>query len=225
MIPLGVLLINRVYNINMKNTRKGFIVPVIVTVFALLVLVGGAYYYSHTYKVGPGLPPENFDWSKVQGPTNTATANNMATTTNNWKVYTNAEYGFEFKYPLIFTIIDEGETIPRVIPHQWWIRFENLGQKGNLDISITEDTLVDVDVKNIPYKFGEDGGRATEQVIVGGKKGILFNDSYERVLANTVRLSLGNNQLQISFSSRGDDLFYSNREMIDLILSTFKFAN
>jgi hypothetical protein len=66
----------------MKNTQRGFIVPLVIAIIALLAVGGGVYVYTKNHS------------------TNTA-----ATTTPqvaSLKTYTNSKYGFQFKYPQEF---------------------------------------------------------------------------------------------------------------------------
>ncbi len=71
--------------------QKGFIVPVLVGIIAILLIGAGAYIYSN---------------KKVS--TQVTEQNNVSTTTDettNWKTYTDTQYGVEFKYPngMVFT--------------------------------------------------------------------------------------------------------------------------
>lgn len=61
----------------MKNLQKGFIVPLILAIIAILIVGGGAYVYLN---------------KKTQ---------------IFWKTYTSEKYGFEFKYPQNLSIITE----------------------------------------------------------------------------------------------------------------------
>ncbi|MBX4198589.1 hypothetical protein KW782_04670, partial [Candidatus Parcubacteria bacterium] len=66
----------------MKNYKKGFAPVVLLIIIAVVAIGGGAYYYTQN-----GVDK-----------TNTQATSTIQTT--NWKTYSNAQYGFEFKYPV-----------------------------------------------------------------------------------------------------------------------------
>lgn len=66
----------------MKNSQKGFVVPILI-VIALLVIGGGIYYYSKNRQ------PLALNYNGVE--------------TKDWKTYTNQKYGFSFNYPPTLT--------------------------------------------------------------------------------------------------------------------------
>lgn len=70
----------------MKNSQKGFVVPLLIVV-AVLAIGGGIYFYSKTKTA-----PSDTD---IQ----TNTQNTTADQTADWRTYTSAEYGISFKYP------------------------------------------------------------------------------------------------------------------------------
>jgi len=80
----------------MKNSQKGFVNIVLVVVIVILVGVVG--YFAFVKKSEPVVqqptPIPTTTQSKTPAPTPTP-----GDETANWKTYTNAEYGFEFKYP------------------------------------------------------------------------------------------------------------------------------
>jgi hypothetical protein len=77
------------YNfIIMKNSQKGFIAPVLITIIALLVIGGGSYIYFNKGNVNQDNP------NKAISTTSTSTD-----VTTDWKTYTNSQYGFTFKHP------------------------------------------------------------------------------------------------------------------------------
>ncbi|HCH59374.1 MAG TPA: hypothetical protein DEV73_02020 [Candidatus Zambryskibacteria bacterium] len=78
----------------MKNSKKGFIVPVLLAVIAVLAIGGGVYIYNKEKAEAPA----TVDTSTQQTNTETPSVNTQADTSN-WKTYTNTQYGFEFKYP------------------------------------------------------------------------------------------------------------------------------
>lgn len=92
----------------MKNKQKGFIVPLLIAVIALLVIGGGVYIYKNKKTEAPAVidtgtqqTNQNQQQTNTQtSPVNTQTNNLPSQTdTSNWKTYTHSEYGFSFKYP------------------------------------------------------------------------------------------------------------------------------
>ena len=86
----------------MNNKQKGFVLPIIITIVALLVLGGGAYIY---------INKKPLDNQAINIPD---VVNNIpistTTKTSDWKVYTNTQYGFEVKYPSGWKITDKSMT-------------------------------------------------------------------------------------------------------------------
>ena len=80
----------------MKNLQKGFVVPLLLGIIALLVIGGGVYIYQNKKAEVPS--------------TNTNTEVNSENVTSNWKTYTNTKYGFEFQYPPTYTAKTENDS-------------------------------------------------------------------------------------------------------------------
>src|SRR5665811_1010016 len=76
----------------MKNSQRGFIIPLLLVIAALL-LTGGAYVYMQ--KQSANKSTEN----PVDQATSTTQSSNSQTA--DWKTYQNEKYGFEVKYPYI----------------------------------------------------------------------------------------------------------------------------
>jgi hypothetical protein len=62
----------------MKNKQRGFIVPFLITIIAIIAVGGGLYYTQSKQK---------------------ASRNNTYNETSSWKTYKNDKYGFKFMYP------------------------------------------------------------------------------------------------------------------------------
>jgi hypothetical protein len=103
----------------MKN-NKGFIVPVLLAIIAVLVVGGGVYVYNDKKSEAPVLPVgEEFQVTdQIQTNTQTESTNGSEPCTNNgsmgtrkcnpsesanWKTYKDEKYGFQFKYPSDWT--------------------------------------------------------------------------------------------------------------------------
>lgn len=196
----------------------GFGLLAIVLFLAIVgLLVGGGLYFNETKKQAQELK------AQIESKNGGATDKTDKIDTSTWKTYTNAQYGFSFKYPPSLTFKSAGETVIGVAPHQWWATFRNASEEGSLGLLITENTPVDVNARTIAQGPGGESQVSTKQVMVGTKTGIQFDASYEGESSTGVRVPLGNHLLGISFSSLKDDMFYANSVLIEQILSTFKF--
>jgi hypothetical protein len=74
----------------MKNLQKGFVVPLIIAIVAVLTIGGGIYYSQKKSEV-----PSN----TISGSNSTASSKNVSDEMSGWKTYRNDQLGFEFKYP------------------------------------------------------------------------------------------------------------------------------
>src|SRR3972149_6316116 len=113
----------------MKNPQKGFIVPLLMVIIAVLVIGSGVYVYKNKKtETSTVVNTETQQSGQNQQQTNTQTPPVSATkqltltqapplfetpiltispsTTAGWKTYTNDKYKFEFKYPPSFVITD-----------------------------------------------------------------------------------------------------------------------
>src|SRR3990167_8783511 len=91
----------------MKNNNKGFILPLLLGIIALLVVGVGVYVYKNKKVEVPIVPETGAQQSDQVQQTNTQTPavntqtnnSNSQSDTSNWKTYKNIKYNFEFKYP------------------------------------------------------------------------------------------------------------------------------
>jgi len=93
----------------MKNSQRGFIVPLI-TIIALLLIGGGAYVYMNKYQ-----QKQNVSTTEANSVSTTTTQNSSITNaTVNWKTYTNNKYGYQIQYPensVISALDSNGHTV------------------------------------------------------------------------------------------------------------------
>ncbi len=106
----------------MKNSQKGFIVPLLLAVIAILVVGSGIYIYS-SKKASTVVP--------------VGVNNNVASSTSNWQTYTNNQYGFSFQYPQNMHIDVLKVSSPRAgfFVSEYYIR--ELNNVRILDVSTT----------------------------------------------------------------------------------------
>lgn len=84
----------------MKNSQKGFIVPLVIGIIALLIIGGGIYIYSNKKVDAPVVINTNLPTQSGQTSTNTTTKTTPTTNAvKDWKIYTNTKYGIEISYP------------------------------------------------------------------------------------------------------------------------------
>ena len=100
----------------MNNSHRGFIVPLLLVIIALLIAGGGAYVYTQTPHAtqSPVTETTTTKQPAVVAPTtqSTLTAQTSDSQTAEWKTYTNTIQGFSFKYPSSWFI---RETLDKTI--------------------------------------------------------------------------------------------------------------
>jgi len=89
----------------MKNKQRGFIVPILIALIALMAVGGGVYVYNQN-KIEMPVDMTN----QVQ---NTNTQNNSIATSD-WKIYLNNEGFYEFSYPKYATTSFAGSVISEI---------------------------------------------------------------------------------------------------------------
>lgn len=124
----------------MKNYKKGFVIPLVIAIIALLGIGGGGYVYvnkknadklenslkkisKNTVVTSTNIVENNENDSKII-PANTTTS-----VVSDWKTYKNEEYGFEFEYPKIYEVMYDshlGGGIPNIGEKQFAIQFQTI---------------------------------------------------------------------------------------------------
>jgi|GEM_PF-6662153 hypothetical protein len=90
------------------STQKGFIIPLIGGIIALLI-AGGIYWAWHNKAANA---PYAQNGVVVQNDAAASSTILTATSTADWKTYINAQYGFTFKYPIDQGLIIEEQMAP-----------------------------------------------------------------------------------------------------------------
>jgi len=98
----------------MKITQRGFIIPLLLVIIAVLLAGGGTYVYVQNKQA-------NQVATVTPTPQATSTTQASGLQVADWKTYTNAKYGFEFKYPSESTV-----KVRQDLNYQY-IRIEKLG--------------------------------------------------------------------------------------------------
>jgi len=139
--------------------------------------------------------------------------------TSNWETYKNEEYGFEFKYPEGWDIIDSNDKIS--VYYKGWRRGLPEGGSG-LDIEIGEITI---------NKFIEDynksdisDGVSLSQIT--DQKDYIFNNIATTKLIGSTAMGIDRNFLFIRHNNKSYVISFHDFDKYHvLILSSFKFTN
>ena len=209
----------------MKNSQKGFIVPVLLVIIALLVVGGGVYVYKNKKVEVPavvdtGTQPTNTNTQTP--PVNTQTKTPTPTPkdeTLSWKIYQNDFFKYEFQYPSGFAIVKQDNYL--------------------ISIVNTSSCINKVDLKIIPSgcwkiysevvdSVGSISGMNVKkyEINIQGVKGLRTElvSQYDAGFANIIVEVNKDNKwyvLRVNFNLSDEK---SVRLLFDKILSTFKFT-
>ena len=145
--------------------------------------------------------------------------------TAGWKTYTNTQYGFEFKYPKDFVII-EGESI-KINPSNW--KDSNNGLFSLRLVSNPQRLDINTYYKNIEQKEKEsDMGlingdltkNATVQKLLSGETVYITRNAYCVIECDLATWAHSNN---IYVFNNGHMDYLKQNEIYNQILTTFKF--
>jgi hypothetical protein len=208
----------------MKN-NKGFIVPLLIAIIAVLVVGGGVYFNYIT-----------------ETPTIINDIERPETNTSNLKTYTNTKDGYSFQYPEKLSLSTSGEVIN--LSHS--IFFDNYA--GGCDLkgdSALSKTLKDFDLSikimpgaiNPPYTFdgsyskgilngkwfyvGAEGcGQTSYYFPIPGNRTLVVTKAEIQILSNEVPKDIKAKITAIPGAIWSDEA----KVILDQILSTFKFT-
>lgn len=131
-------------------------------------------------------------------------------------VYSNDEFGFTFEYPENLTLKEENSPawgFSAVFSNETDSQAPIASDAEEISIYINKDTPVDITTKTITRKGPIE--RSVEQISIGDRKGIIFEDRYEGPWSSkVVQLPLGNDLFQITFSSIDSNGLSSNNAEI-----------
>jgi len=148
----------------MKNSQKGFTIPLIIAIIAVLIIGGGTYAIMHNKQQ----PKE-----KVE-----TIAQNSASTTDNtadWKTYRNEKYGFEFRYPSELSL-DSDFPYTKEQPLYLWLQLTDLMSPMSPDCS----TGIEFDLYK-PNSSGLAQVKSAINVFVGGQVAKESHEVFDQV--------------------------------------------
>lgn len=220
----------------MLNEKSSIITAVLITL--LICLIGGGigmYFIAQKYQRDiTDLQVESDNLKK----SSTSTSNGNELDTSNWATYTNTEYGYSFKYPTGYgildqcynmqteklqdfkdkkslVVVDKNKISEKAIPCESdYVQqfFTVFGAKSPIDLTdaknVTEDNMV-VSDKTIDSEKG---------VLRISKKPTMLDDSYySEILVN-------HNNTGITINWENTDVKGTHDSIIDRIVETFKFS-
>lgn len=120
-----------IHYLHMKTTPRGFIVPILLVIIALVFASGGAYVYTQNKQANP-LVSENTSLPMATSTTQTSDQTTSVTQIPDsqiagWKTYTNTDYGFEVKYPSTWEVQDYKKDSSLPSPDTVGFAPQNLG--------------------------------------------------------------------------------------------------
>lgn len=230
------------YNETMKNLQKGFIVPVLLLIIALLAIGGGAYIYNQKktskVSVNESTTPAR-DIAIADAPRVFSTPTTSAT--SNWKTYSSAKYGYSFNYPQKLSLTSSADEI--YLLHN--INFDNYAGgcdlKGDAPLS---KTLNDFNLSfkivsgqvNPPYVDGtysqgvlngkwsymgaEGCGQTSYYFPITGNRTLVVAKSEVQILSPVVSAEVKAKVLAVPGVISQEE----SKVIFDQILSSFKFA-
>ncbi len=203
----------------MKNSQKGFVVPLIIAIIVLLVISGSVYIYKNKKAEAPAV-------------VNTQTNNSKSTDISSWKTYN--VFDFSFKYPDDWYLNYDSGNI--TIANYKLFSVYNFGTDGPLSpdkmvIQISIDTNLPSE-NNVESWANRIDLSDKRNILIDGVKAIRGKIVYtgeEESGYYTKGESSGDYVIMIRNGNNGYEIVYSpyNSKFIstfDQVLSTFKFT-
>lgn len=186
----------------MNTSQKGFIVPLLLVIIALL-LVGGAYVYTQ--------PKQESQSAK------TSTTETSNTQTTDWKTYSNSKLGFEFQYPPSSSSFGTPNPVEKTTMSGPNEQLKNIQNSVLFNDQLTFISGIQYNRSTgRPMTIDELtlGGSNKKQIVVDGITGIEVSSSQ---IGTVIYLPLPNNEI---FTILGP----LDHTLLDQILSTFRFT-
>lgn len=144
------------------NTKRGLVSLILLVIVAVVVISGGVYYFSQ----------------KTQTPDVKTDTQNTTVGTTDLKTYTNAEYGFEFKYPTTVILSDDVLSGGSDIKETIGLR-EAGGGDGYLGIMIISKPIDEAQKSLRIFEVSTNKVDSTENITINGvvwRKLVVAND-------------------------------------------------
>ena len=227
-------MINLIYNsfmkgylMNKQKSQSGFahLAIIIVLIVALLGTLGFVYWQNFmqtkTSNTAQKTPTENKDSNVIAPVTKTpAVADPMA----DWKTYTNAQYGFSFKYPVDWTVqespTENGNSFPSPVPNTLLVKSPS-GDDMRIWVNIEGGwgyELENFDTVNYTETASANGVALSERDYTPGR-------AQEKSLGYTINLQFdyASNKYLIMAAGADPATLNTSEEIINQIISTWKF--
>jgi hypothetical protein len=226
----------------MKNSQKGFIVPLVIAIIALLAIGGGVYLYKNKKSETPILPistdVQTINQPQQQTNTQTPPANtqtnnsNLQSETLNWKIYSGVNFSFKYPPAWYMNISSPGSiNITNYDPSFYETHGSDAPlSKENIAIHISTFTNLSAD-ETIESWFNQIGLSDQRNILVDGVKAIRGKIIYTGMeesgyyqkgesSGDYVLFLVNGKGYQIVYSPFGSKFIST----FDKILSTFKFT-
>lgn len=183
----------------MKNSQKGFIVPILI-IIVVLIIGGGIYYYSRDSQSIP------INYNGVE--------------TKDWKTYTNQKYGFSFNYPPILTAselspVGESVTVSNPVA---------TNERGSgIAFSVVKGDLLKLKSGSTSSLNLEDRG----EIPIGGYKAkkVFRPFGPTNTTIGTIVYYISEKDISILYQLYTSDSHKISESDMNKILSTFKFTD
>ena len=211
-----------------RPKASSFLLVLLSILLFISVIVAGFFAYQTQTLVKELQEIKGIDNLAYPTTTTEPTAMPLATTdpTANWKIYTNAKYGFSFKYPDDWSLATGDVEVP---PNNYIVTVttnKNPSADGFgylADFSVFLPAVTDQDINSWVLSIKQPEDQIENSLNIGGIKSILLNNC-ELGCQKNFYLQKNKNIYGIHVFV-GDTIKESTQSILDQILSTFKFTN
>ena len=209
----------------MKNRQKGFVVPLVIAIVALLVVAGAAYFYVQSTRVCPAWGcngPHVKDISSSTSTTQQSSSDQSSAEISNWKTYTDVH--FSVQYPLGWSTVEssDGNTVTFTPPTTG-------GNDGLFSVSIKpiDNKLANIagTIAGYTQLFGSRLQKSTVKINIGQSATVLsVNDnSTPSNPINFMKIIFALNGKFYTISESG--LTYYNSPVFTKLYTSFEIVN